>query len=122
MTREDLAIYQGDDYAAIVTVVAPDGSPADLTGFAAKAQLRRKAADLAPVEIEFAVEVESPDIRLSLTHEETAELSGMYCWDLELTEVATGVVTTILHGQVKVTLEVTRLTAMTTGSPVGSRA
>jgi hypothetical protein len=108
-TRQDLSIYQGDDYSATVTVSNADGTPADLSGYSAAAQIRRKPADLsAEVEAQFLVSILSPVIHLSLTHDETLALSGVYVWDLQLTDGASGAVITILYGQVRIAQEVTR--------------
>jgi hypothetical protein len=107
--RANLQIYQGDDYVATVTVKNADGTPADLSGYTAKAQIRRNVADLQPaVTVELLATIASPFINLFLTHDQTLVLSGTYVWDLQLTEIATGAVTTILAGQVPVTPEVTR--------------
>ena len=107
MTQQDLVIYQGDDYVATVAIAEADGSPADLTGYTATAQIRRKPADAAPVTVEFLAAVQSPNVLLALTHDQTVALSGSYVWDLQLAS-AGGAITTVLAGKVKVTQEVTR--------------
>src|SRR5262245_51067592 len=104
-----LYVYQGDDYAATVTVSNGDGTPADLSGYTAKAQIRRDVADVQPqVAAELSCTIDSPNIYLALTHDQTAALSGTLKWDLQLTETASGVITTILAGSVPDTQEVTR--------------
>jgi hypothetical protein len=109
ISRQDLSIYQGDDYQAMVNVVNADGTPADITGYSVAAQIRRKVADAAStVDAELVTEVESPTIKLFLGHEKTVQLSGVYAWDLQLTETATGFITTILTGKVTILQEVTR--------------
>lgn len=119
MTRQDLSIYQGDDYSAVVSVSNADGAPADLTGYSAAAQVRRKPADLsAEVAAEFAVTIQSPHILLSLTHEETLVLSGVYVWDLQLTAIADGAVMTIMAGQARISQEVTRAVGVAKSKPV----
>jgi hypothetical protein len=106
--RQNLQMYQGDDYVATVTVSNADGSATDLSGFAVKSQIRRGVADVdADVVAEFTVTIQSPEILLALTHAQTTPLSGNYVWDLQLTD-ASGTVTTIMAGQVIVTQEVTR--------------
>ena len=107
--RADLTIYQGDDMAWIVTVTLEDGTtPADITGYTALAQIRHSVADSDPVVVtSFACIVASPEVSMSLTHDQTGLLCGRYVWDLQLTSPA-DIVTTILGGNVKVTAEVTR--------------
>jgi hypothetical protein len=114
VSQADLALYQGDDYAATVAVALATGSPADLTGYTAASQIRRGVADAEPeVAAEFTCVVQSPLVLLSLTHDETATLNGQYMWDLQLTG-ASGAITTILRGKVIVTAQVTRVTAAVT--------
>ena len=106
----DLSIYQGDDWTGIVTVLDEDGTPADISTFTAKAQIRRSIADSDPVVVvEIVTAVASPLINLSIPHTVTATLSGSYVWDLQLTGPSGGV-TTILRGRAKVESEVTRAT------------
>jgi hypothetical protein len=107
--RADLCVYQGDDYSVIVVVSNPDGTPADLTGHTARAQIRRGPADTnETVDATITATIVSPNITLAMSHTETATLtSGGYAWDLELT-YPSGVVKTILQGKVNVSLEVTR--------------
>jgi hypothetical protein len=109
-TRADLVLYQGDDYAATVTV--SNGLPPDevLVGYTAQAQIRESVADESPaVLIEIGTAVVSPLIVLSIPRDQTVELcGGNYVWDLQLT-AADGTVTTILAGAVRVTPEVTRV-------------
>jgi hypothetical protein len=106
-SKADLAIYQGDDYAAVVTV---DGVP-DLTGYVAQAQIRLGPADLCPqvvVEIDTALALPN-QINLLIPDNITGRLSGIYMWDLQITDPA-GITSTILAGNVVVTREVTRET------------
>jgi len=104
----NLQIYQGDDFAATVTVTNPDGTAADISTYTAQSQMRRQVADLdATVAAEITTSVTSPYVYLSLTHVQTSQLSGMYVWDLQLTS-STGTVITILAGKAPVTQEVTR--------------
>jgi hypothetical protein len=110
--QANLDIYQGDDPAWRVTVMTTANTPADITGYTASAQIRRAVADVDPVVVAtLATTVTSPDVFLSLTHTQTALLSGRYVWDLQLTS-AGGAVTTILEGNVIVTSEVTRAAAV----------
>ncbi len=108
VSRADLSIYQGDDYAAVVTVT--NGLPPDevLAGFTAQAQIREDVADSTDeVLVEISTTVQSPYINLSIPRTETVNLCGNYVWDLQVTS-AEGSITTILAGNVRVTQEVTR--------------
>jgi hypothetical protein len=110
VSREDLSVYQGDDHSWVVTVRNQDGTPADITGYTARAQIRRAVADSDPIVVaEMASSVASPVVNLSLTRTQTATMNGRYVWDLQLTS-DTGTVTTILAGNVNVKPEVTRVT------------
>jgi hypothetical protein len=105
----NLAIYQGDDYAAVVTVSDGSGTPPNLTGYTAQAQVRLGPADTNPtVVVEIATSLLLPDqIQLTIPRSITAQLSGNYSWDLQLIKPDT-TIETILAGKVQVTLEVTR--------------
>src|SRR5262245_31138429 len=108
LTRDDLKIYQGDDYAGTVTVRNDDGTPADLTGYTAQSQIRRAVADSEPViAVQITTTIDSPNILLAIPKEETEPLSGRYTWDLQLTSSGNAI-TTIMAGKVIVTPEVTR--------------
>jgi len=107
-TKANLALYQGDDFSAVVTVTNGQ-APADvLTGYTAQAQIRKTFADLATdVECEITTSIDSPYIYLQIPHDVTAKLAGNYLWDLQIAD-AGGLITTLLAGAVTVSLEVTR--------------
>lgn len=106
--QANLDIYQGDDYAASVTVRNADNTAADITGYTASAQIRRAVADVdAVIVATITCTVQSPLVLLALTHTQTEALTGRYVWDLQLTS-AGGAVTTVLEGNVIVDAEVTR--------------
>ena len=110
-SQGNLTLYQGDDYSVYVVVTNADGTPADITGYTAKAQIRRDVADEARrVEVEIAASVASPNVNLSIPHAQTQALTGSYVWDLQLTSPG-GQIMTILAGAVIVTREVTRAAA-----------
>src|SRR5262245_30307949 len=102
---------QGDDDAPDVTVTLEDGTPADITGYTAQAQRHLAVTDVDTVVAPtLATDVQSPQVFLSLTHDQTKVMSGRYVWDLQLVD-AGGIVTTILYGNVRVKAEVTRVAA-----------
>lgn len=108
--RANLSIYQGDDYAAVVTVT--NGLPPEevLAGYMARAQIRKDAAEITDeILVDIGATVETPHIYLNIPQDETASLcSGSYVWDLEIVG-PDGVITTILAGTARVTAEVTRV-------------
>jgi hypothetical protein len=105
----NLVIYQGDDYAAVVTVSDGSGTSPDLTGYTPQAQIRLGPADNNPtVVVEIAASLTLPNtINLSIPRDITTQLSGNYSWDLQLTK-PDATIETILAGSVHVALEVTR--------------
>jgi hypothetical protein len=112
MLNEDLEIYQGDDYVVTVTVKNADGTAYPLTGFTAKAQVRRTPADSGPVVAEFGAQVQAPNIVvLTLTNAQTLAMSGTYFWDVQIQSGA-GAVTTLAKGRVLAAPEITRAGAL----------
>lgn len=110
LTNADLTVYQGSDYAASVTIVLGGSVPADLSGYTAQAQIRRAVADADPLVVaELATYINSPQVLLSLTHDQTQPLNGRYVWDLRLIGPLDEVIT-VMKGKVSVTPEVTRIT------------
>ena len=107
----NLEIMQGDTYTLGVQVRNSNGTPADITGYTAIAQIRRASAGAdSVVAAEFTCAVTSPLVNISLTPAQTVTLAGQYVWDLEITS-PTDVVTTILAGRVRVMAEVSRAIA-----------
>jgi len=108
----DLSIYQGDDWAATVTVTHQDLSPVDLTGYTAQAQVRTGPADQEPdVAAEIQSTIQLPNlVLLSLSSAQTTALTGtIYYWDLQIVSPAPYNQTlTVLAGKVRVTQEITR--------------
>lgn len=108
--QQDLLIYQGDDWAAMVTVINADGTIPDLTGYTAQAQIREGVADQAwQTEADLTCAVVPPNqISISLTNLQTTALGQpVYRWDLQLVSPA-GIITTIMAGEVRMLFEVTR--------------
>lgn len=105
----NLSIHQGDDYSAVVTVTDGTGAPANLTGYTARAQIRRTVADDSDIVYAMQTQITGADITLSIPHTVTETLTGRYRWDLELVS-SSDVVSTLLNGSVVVTQEVTRIT------------
>ena len=84
--------------------------PPNLTGYTARAQIRRAMADSSEVVYEMGTQITGDEIALTIPHAVTETLTGRYRWDLEL--VSSGdIVTTLVTGSVVVTQEVTRVAA-----------
>lgn len=113
MTNADLVVYQGDDFTGVVSVMDATDAPADLTGYTAKAQIRKNVADREPaIAVEITATVMLPNlVILSIPNAETQALNGTYVWDVQIVSAA-GVITTLLYGKVKLFLEVTRAEVM----------
>ena len=107
MDRRNLSIDQGADWASTISVFNNDGTPADLTGSTAVAQIRKVPPEtdlLADIEIL----MESPNILMSLsesTIDTIQERRGV--WDIKLTSPA-GVTTKLAGGVVVINQGVTR--------------
>jgi hypothetical protein len=109
ITRQDLTIYQGDDFLQSVPIPNP---PADLNAYTARAQIRRGAADYTPLVAEMVVSLSPgppPVINLLLPRRLSATMFGYYVWDLKMI-AADGGVSALLGGRIQVIQEVTRTT------------
>lgn len=108
--EQDLILTRGDTETLVVTITSDDaGTPINITGRTYRAQIR-SAQDSTTIKASFTCTVTagaSGQVTCVLSAADCATLpSGQYFWDLE--ENASGVVTTILSGNVTVTADVTR--------------
>lgn len=103
-----ICLYQGDDWAGLVTINSCDGAPFDLTGYNVHAQIRQGTANQSRISACFLPAIILPNqISISLTHRQTACLRNLnYRWDLEIVS-PDGIITTVVAGQVTVTPQVT---------------
>jgi len=105
-----ICLYQGDDWAGLVSVFNCDGTPTDLTGYNVHAQIRTGPSNQQRrIAACFTTAIILPNqISISLTHRQTTCLRQLnYVWDLEIVS-SDGVITTIVAGPVSVTPQVTR--------------
>lgn len=104
----DLSIYRGDSGRMRVTITHPDGTPIPITAATWDCDIRYQPDDPDPVAVIDVVPVagESNQVDLVLTHDQSLLLTQDGFWDLEMT--MHGVVTTLLHGKVKLTKDVSR--------------
>lgn len=107
---QDLIITRGDTETLVVTITSDDsGTPINITGRTYRAQIR-SSQDSTTVKASFTCTVTNGaagQVTCVLSATDSATLPvGIAFWDLE--ETASGVVTTILSGNVTVTADVTR--------------
>jgi len=106
---QDLTITRGDTETLVVTITTDGSTAVNITGRTYKAQIRSQQ-DSTTIKASFTCTVTSGatgQVTCVLSATSSAALSaGLYFWDLE--ENASGVVSTILSGNVTVLADVTR--------------
>lgn len=106
---QDLTITRGDTETLVVTIQDDAGAAINITGRTYRAQIR-SSQDSTTIKASFTCTVTSGangQVTCVLSATDSATLSsGQYFWDLE--ETASGVVSTILSGNVTVLADVTR--------------
>lgn len=103
--KQDIALYQGDDFFIDVTVKNQDGTPADISTAIPSAQIRTVPED-PTVLASFVCTKTTNVIHLHLLAVESAKLTpGPAYWDLQ---IATPNITTLMAGKVTIHAEVTR--------------
>lgn len=106
---QDLIITRGDTETLVVTITTDGSTPVDITGRTYRAQIRSQQ-DSTTIKASFTCTVTygtSGQVTCVLSATNSAMLSaGLYFWDLE--ENASGVISTILSGNVTVLADVTR--------------
>jgi hypothetical protein len=112
-SKYDLKIEQGADFLLSVAWADSAGSPVDLSGYSARAQVRAShnspdvllSFDSSKGSIELGGE--EGTILLTATAEATSKVASGGVWDLELID-STGKVKRLLEGRVRLSKEVTR--------------
>ena len=108
--KYNISIDQGSDFALDITIT-DSGSPKNLTGYSARAQLR-SAVQSETLEGAFVCTIADPltgVINISMTNAVSKLLDPKtYVYDLEIYTLNDAFVQRILYGTVKVTAEVTR--------------
>ena len=106
---QDLTITRGDTETLVVTITTDGSTAVNITGRTYRAQIRSQQ-DSTTIKASFTCTVTSGSagqVTCVLSATSSAALSaGLYFWDLE--ENASGVVSTILSGNVTVLADVTR--------------
>jgi hypothetical protein len=106
---QDLTITRGDTETLVVTITTDGSTAVDITGRTYRAQIRSQQ-DSTTIKASFTCVVTSGasgQVTCTLSAASSSALSaGLYFWDLE--ENASGVISTILAGNVTVLADVTR--------------
>lgn len=106
---QDLIITRGDTETLVVTITSDGSTAVNITGRTYRAQIR-STQDSTTIKASFTCVVTSGasgQVTCTLSSTSSAALSaGLYFWDLE--ENASGVISTILAGNVTVLADVTR--------------
>ena len=107
---QDLTITRGDTETIVVTLTSDDnGTPINITGRTYRAQIRQ-SQDATTIKASFTCAITNAaagQVTCTLSATDSATLPvGIAYWDFE--ENASGVVTTILSGNVTVVADVTR--------------
>lgn len=106
---QDLIITRGDTETLVVTITTDGSTAVNITGRTYKAQIRTQQ-DSTTIKASFTCVVTSGaagQVTCTLSATDSATLSaGLYFWDLE--ENASGVISTILSGNVTVLADVSR--------------
>jgi hypothetical protein len=90
MSIANLYIDQGSDYTTTVTINDSAGSPLDLTGYTATAQIRKTYTSSTSVSflVVFDADRATGKITISLTNAQTSALkSGLYVYDVLISDV-----------------------------------
>lgn len=107
-SKANIVIDQGATYSTTIDVTDDNGTPIDLTGYSAEAQIRKHYTSVNAIEFDINVGGLTGIITISLSANATANLAaGRYVYDCELTSDE-GVVSRIVEGIVTVTPNVTR--------------
>lgn len=106
---QDLTITRGDTETLVVTITSDGSTPINITGRTYRAQIR-SSQDSTTIKASFTCTVSNGaagQVTCTLSATDSATLPvGIAFWDLE--ETASGVVSTILAGNVTVIADVTR--------------
>lgn len=109
-TVYNLAVDQGTDFSTTIDVNDDTGSARDLSGYTARAQLRRSYHSVSNTA--FTITINNPsegEVVISLSNAVTSNLRyGRYVYDVELVKTSDSTVERILEGIITVYPEVTK--------------
>lgn len=110
----DLDLYSGDSYFLTVLWQMADGTPIDNSGYTALMDFRKKASSADPALVTLTngngITMGGADglISIEIAPADSALITDQAVYDLQLTETASGVVTTLIAGTATVTQDVSR--------------
>jgi DUF4097 and DUF4098 domain-containing protein YvlB len=107
-TKANIIIDQGTTFSTVINLTDENGDPINLTGYTGDAQMRKHYTSSNSQSFSISLGSTSGTVALSLTANQTANLTpGRYVYDVEVRSSA-NVVSRIVEGIVTVTPEVTR--------------
>ena len=110
----DINIYSGDSYFMSVLWQTADGTPIDNSGYTGLMEFRKKTTSADPALVTLTdgagITMGGADglISLEIDPTETPAITDQAVYDLQMTETATGVVTTLIAGTATVAMDVSR--------------
>lgn len=110
-TINNLYIDQGSDYASTITVRSATGLPLNLTGYYARAQIRKSHQSTQAYDFNCDI-VDAPlgKLRLTLSAETNEQMKpGRWLYDVEITQESTGTKKRVVEGLVVLTPQITRV-------------
>jgi hypothetical protein len=106
----NIPIDQGTTFVSAVTVEDSNGLTVSLTGYTARAQIRKNYASTTAVTFTCSITPSTDIINISLTAAQTAALkAGRYVYDIEIVRTSDGQITRVVEGQIEVNPQVTRV-------------
>ena len=107
--KANIVIDQGTDFSATIDLSDATGTPYDLSGYSASAQMRKNYASSTAVDFTVAISIASSQIILSLPKSITNTLTpGRYMYDVEITSDA-DTTTRVVEGIATITPGITRV-------------
>lgn len=105
-SKNDILLYQGDDFSVNLAFGSSKTSRIDMTGWTGSCQFRR-TVNADPINATVTIATDGKKLSLSLDKTLTSAMSGKYVYDLQLT-TADGDTRTFMHGEAEVLPEVTK--------------
>ena len=92
-TKANLIIDQGATFSTDLSLTDENGDLLVLTGYSANSQMRKWYTSSNNIQFSTSINVDTSVVTLSLTANQTSNITaGRYVYDLELTELGTGVI------------------------------
>lgn len=106
----NLFVDQGSDFATIITVTSSDGTPLDLTNYAATSQMRKSfSSSVAYNFTATIINAVAGQLKLSLTASQSEVIpAGRWLYDVEINHTVEGYRKRIIEGIVTITPQITQ--------------